>query len=221
MTRSKQKPEITTAIRDSMLDAATRVFAKKGYAAATMKDIATEAGYSAPAFYNYFKGKEELFEALAERTTNELLACFEGPPASARTFEQRVEVLTRRIFAQVDRRGETFGVLEAVQNGHPGASSAAFLRMQAECGAQAIERLCLWFTGAKSTKKLGQDNPHHTALFYLGVVKAFHGVWLLGRSTERFEDQTELVVDLFLHGISGQSTPPKARKRTSPLGAKK
>ena len=68
MSKRPRTPEVANAVRDAMVDAATRVFAKKGFAAATMKEIAVEAGYTAPAFYNYFAGKEELYEALLART---------------------------------------------------------------------------------------------------------------------------------------------------------
>lgn len=49
-------------------EAAEKVFAEKGFAGATMQDIATEAGLSAGAIYRYFPSKEALIEALsAER----------------------------------------------------------------------------------------------------------------------------------------------------------
>ena len=49
-----------------MIDAARRVFTTRGYYAATLEEVAREAGYSTGAVYSNFRGKEELFLALAE-----------------------------------------------------------------------------------------------------------------------------------------------------------
>lgn len=211
MTRTKRRPELVAAVRDSMLDAATRVFASKGYAAATMKDIAVEANYTAAAFYNYFEGKEELFEALVERTTQELLKCFE-PLQGDQPLQRRVEVLTRRVFALVDRRGETLSLLESLQNGAAGTSSARVAKQQFECSTKAIDRLCVWLGGSDSRQDAGRDTMQQAALFYLGVIRALHASWLRERSTELFEDQTDVAVDLFLHGFIGRTKPVTGSK---------
>ncbi|HUI72400.1 MAG TPA: helix-turn-helix domain-containing protein [Spirochaetia bacterium] len=50
-----------------ILDAAAAVIIRLGYNKATMGDIAEEAGASRRTVYVYFKGKEELFEALLYR----------------------------------------------------------------------------------------------------------------------------------------------------------
>jgi len=50
--------------RKQILDAAVRVFIRKGYEPATMKDIVEEAKMSRGWIYLYFQSKEEIFEAL-------------------------------------------------------------------------------------------------------------------------------------------------------------
>src|SRR3954453_13159198 len=52
--------------RDGLLSAALRVFARRGYRAAGVDEIAAEAGYSKGALYWHFSGKEELLTALLE-----------------------------------------------------------------------------------------------------------------------------------------------------------
>jgi AcrR family transcriptional regulator len=54
-----------TARPGEILDAALNVFAEKGYAAATLAEIAGRAGLSKAALYLYFETKEDLFRALA------------------------------------------------------------------------------------------------------------------------------------------------------------
>jgi AcrR family transcriptional regulator len=49
-----------------IVEAAITVFAKKGYHQAKMSDIAKEVGVSKGTLYQYFKSKEELFEAVVQ-----------------------------------------------------------------------------------------------------------------------------------------------------------
>jgi len=53
--------------QQQILDAASAVIIRLGYDKTTMSDIAQEAGASRRTVYLYFKGKEELFEALLYR----------------------------------------------------------------------------------------------------------------------------------------------------------
>ncbi|MGD1924929.1 MAG: TetR/AcrR family transcriptional regulator [Paracoccaceae bacterium] len=54
-------------MRNSILDAVTRVYTAKGYHAATIADVAEEAGLGKGTLYLYFKNKEAMTTALIER----------------------------------------------------------------------------------------------------------------------------------------------------------
>jgi AcrR family transcriptional regulator len=55
------------ARREAILDVARDVFLEEGFAAASMSTIATRLGGSKGTLYNYFKSKDELFEAYVRR----------------------------------------------------------------------------------------------------------------------------------------------------------
>ena len=55
------------AFRSAITEAAETVFARQGYAAAKMADIAAEAGVAAGTLYNYFASKEEVFQSIIQR----------------------------------------------------------------------------------------------------------------------------------------------------------
>jgi len=61
----------TRATRRKLLDAAKRIFAKDGFEAARLEDIAAGAGYTRGAFYANFKSKEDIFFALFEEWVRE------------------------------------------------------------------------------------------------------------------------------------------------------
>ncbi|GAA4778746.1 hypothetical protein GCM10023200_09730 [Actinomycetospora chlora] len=56
--------------RESLLDAARRVFAERGYGPASVEEIARTAGVSVGSVYVHFASKEALFTALVEAQTS-------------------------------------------------------------------------------------------------------------------------------------------------------
>lgn len=58
--------------RQTILDAASRVFSKDGYVDARMSDVATEAGLSLGGLYRYFENKEDLFSSVIRDIHEEL-----------------------------------------------------------------------------------------------------------------------------------------------------
>jgi AcrR family transcriptional regulator len=61
------RQQLAEARRGQILDAATQVFAAKGFARATTREIAAAARVSEGTLYNYFTGKADLLAALVVR----------------------------------------------------------------------------------------------------------------------------------------------------------
>ncbi len=59
-----------------ILDAAERVFARGGFHAATMQDVAAEAGMSPGNLYRYFNSKDAIIAGMAERDRSTIAADF-------------------------------------------------------------------------------------------------------------------------------------------------
>lgn len=59
-----KREEKNEAKRQSILDAALRVFAAKGFAATRMDEVARDAGVAKGTIYIHFKDKEDLFAAI-------------------------------------------------------------------------------------------------------------------------------------------------------------
>lgn len=67
MKKRISRKESQSQTRTNLLDAALEVFSRRGYHAASVDEIAAEAGYSKGAVYSNFSNKEELFLALIDR----------------------------------------------------------------------------------------------------------------------------------------------------------
>ena len=74
LTRERRR-ELTC---EALLDAATTVFAHRGYSAGTLEEIAEAAGFTQGAIYSNFANKQELFLAVVERRNARLLAAYLG-----------------------------------------------------------------------------------------------------------------------------------------------
>jgi AcrR family transcriptional regulator len=74
----------TDATQRRILDAATEVFATRGFTAATMADVVAGSGASVGSIYHHFGGKSELFLAI---------------------FEQMADAVDRRIEAAMQQAG--------------------------------------------------------------------------------------------------------------------
>lgn len=59
--------QLVTARRTQILDAATQVFASKGFNRATIRDVAQAAGVADGTIYNYFANKTDLLFGLLDR----------------------------------------------------------------------------------------------------------------------------------------------------------
>jgi TetR/AcrR family transcriptional regulator len=64
---NKNKPDaLAPNARERLLETATDLFAEKGYAGTSVREIVSKAGVSKPVLYYYFKSKEGLFYAILE-----------------------------------------------------------------------------------------------------------------------------------------------------------
>jgi len=66
MTASSRREQTKVQNRETILVAARLVFAQLGFAAATVRDIIRATPLASGTFYNYFKSKEEVYQALRD-----------------------------------------------------------------------------------------------------------------------------------------------------------
>ena len=84
LTRAEQREKT----RVCLVQAAAKVFSRRGYAKASLDEVAEEAGFTKGAVYSNFKGKEDLFLATIDAH-----------------FEQRLASIKRVLAEEPDARG--------------------------------------------------------------------------------------------------------------------
>ncbi|HEX9556447.1 MAG TPA: TetR/AcrR family transcriptional regulator [Reyranella sp.] len=86
--RSGRREQNKAENRTALLKAARAVFAEMGYGAASVRDIVRRTDLAPGTFYNYFKDKDEIFEAVVGELTGELLKRHREGRGKASTAEE-------------------------------------------------------------------------------------------------------------------------------------
>jgi AcrR family transcriptional regulator len=103
-----KREQTKLANRAAILDAARETFGELGYEAATVRDIIRRTGLSVGAFYNYYRSKEEVFEALADDGARRFRPILHEQYEKATDFESYIRGAVRAYFEFSARENETW-----------------------------------------------------------------------------------------------------------------
>ena len=94
--------------RQLILDAARQVFAEIGYGAATVRDIIRATPLASGTFYNYFKSKEEVYQAIRDEVALAIRPRLHEERMKAATVEEFITCTFRTFFEFVAGDGVNF-----------------------------------------------------------------------------------------------------------------
>ncbi|HET9172732.1 MAG TPA: TetR/AcrR family transcriptional regulator [Actinospica sp.] len=94
-----------------IIDCAIQVFARRGYSAASVDEIAEQAGVSKPLVYLYLESKEGLFLACLRREERRLVGAFQAAAARGGTSELRLWAGLEAFFGFVADHRDSWAVL--------------------------------------------------------------------------------------------------------------
>ena len=93
-----KREQTKAANRTAILEAARDVFGEMGFEAATVRDIIRRTGLSVGAFYNYYRSKEEVFDALADDGARRFRPILQAQSAKATDFESYLRAAVTAYF---------------------------------------------------------------------------------------------------------------------------
>lgn len=199
--------------REALLDAAARVFVKRGFQGSSVEEISAEAGYTRGAFYSNFKSKEEIFVALLhDRVYTRYTAMYEEglrDPKRVPTFRE-----TGAMLAAMQARSE----------------DTWLFRLWFECLAQAgrddeLRELAATFWRGNRTR--GQKLIETALPQQTDRAKAISTALIaldIGLAIQHFVDPDEVPLDLypqlytllFSHLASQDSEPQSTKRQRTP-----
>ena len=97
------RPDVSEERKDQILDAATDVFAQKGFSETRMDDIVKKSGLSKGTLYWYFKSKDEIILSIFERMFSREFQELENLVEADGTASERLLYFTERAIVDVQR----------------------------------------------------------------------------------------------------------------------
>jgi TetR/AcrR family transcriptional regulator, fatty acid metabolism regulator protein len=203
----KSKEEVVQEYRiASIQDATMRVIARKGMAAATMQEIAEEAGVAKGTIYLYFRDRDELVERTFETAMEKLFARADEALDRDIPFEEKLRAVMSAQLEFFSQNREFFRLYLSLRM--PEGTPAQQRRQQRACHPryrQRIDKLSAVLKQAIERGELREIDPDRLALF---IIEGSTAV-ILERLTEKVspaEDaDLDLLVGLFLDGIRKRS----------------
>jgi AcrR family transcriptional regulator len=130
--------------RERILEAAQRLFARKGFTDTKMTDIAAAAKISYGLAYHYFANKEEIFTRLVEAALQSSLALLQHGRQQPGTPWDRLHWLVTQILQGAQREPEAFMVIiQAFTNDTVPLEAREIARQQGEMSQAILKQLVL------------------------------------------------------------------------------
>jgi len=190
-------------VRRDILLAAGEVFARRGYAAATLAELAEAAGFAPPSLYRYFESKEGIFRSLVEMLADELSATFQAPVDRSLPLAARLEALLRLQAALAAERASLYELMARPPQDAPGNVGGLPLGDPGAGMAFYEEHMLAWLRRHASRREL-RLAPEVLARGLAGITFAFHHC----RGARPLAgDQARLAVDLALRGAAAARAP--------------
>ena len=186
--------------QDRLERAALAVFARRGYAAATVRDVAREAGVAQGLLYNYYRGKGDLLAAVFRRSLADVHASFAAAAVDAPPAE-RLALLIRAAFAVVRAHLPFWQLVYGV-------------RQQPDVVAALGPDLHRWTEGVRATleghlRDAGHPDPGTQARLLFGAIDGVAQHFALDPARYPLDAVAERMVATF-------AAPPAAPRRARP-----
>jgi TetR/AcrR family transcriptional repressor of mexJK operon len=196
---------------DELIAAATRVFLRDGYGAASIDRVASEAGVSTRTIYERFKNKADLLGAvvarLIERNMGSLLTPSELDRLEPR---QALTVVGELISGRAcdPASSALFRILATEAQRFPELAK----KMRTTGKAKVDNAIANYFRGQVQRGVLRMKDPDKAAVLFMQMVCSdIHDCLLFGTPEEMalldFHAHLELVIEIFLNGVASCGRP--------------
>jgi AcrR family transcriptional regulator len=163
--KNNNGPNVKTLdARERLLETAIGMFAQKGYAGTSVREIAERAGVSKPVLYYYFNSKEGLFLSILEMAENLQKQLLAEVLNSQGTAIDRLLMLYRRIYEEVEAHPSFYKMIHGLIFGPPqGAPDYDFTRYHRHM-IDAIRKIYNTGLAVGEVKKIDADDVAYLVL---------------------------------------------------------
>jgi TetR/AcrR family fatty acid metabolism transcriptional regulator len=187
--------------RRQIMEAAVRAFARKGYHACRVGEIAEEAGVAYGLVYHYFESKEEVLQTIFRDTWEQMLARIREVEATDDPAAEKVRKVTALLLRTWRRDPDLVRVLVREVTRSPEQ-----LQQQVEEIGHAYEALERIVASGQETGEFRRElDPKLAATVFYGALEETLTGWVMGQLPDSDEDIARAehnVSDLLCRGLS-------------------
>lgn len=215
MPRSARTQKSEVGGRERLLAAATRLFAARGYAATSVRDILKAARVTAPVLYYHFGSKEGLFVGLLTNGLEMLEAELDRALSAATTPAERVLAYCRAHVTVQRKNPDLRWIAESLASGPPKAAPRFDILA---IFAGGVTRLAGLVSAAVESGELRPCDPVAAALALLGAVEMTVRARLIEARIPALAEPDDGVIAAVLDGLrtphaEAPPVPGRARQR--------
>ncbi|MDU0348257.1 TetR/AcrR family transcriptional regulator [Actinomyces sp. MRS3W] len=199
---SKRTRMSATERREQLIVVARALFAKKGFEATSIEEIANRAKVSKPVVYEHFGGKEGLYAVIVDRELTAISTTITEALKSSSSASVIVERAALALLTYIEESSDGFRILSAT-NTH---SSDTYSTLLADVAIQVSGLLATHF----SAHGLDPRTAPLYAQMLVGIV-AMPSQWWLENQTMSKEEVAAHMVNLAWNGLRAMTPKPTLR----------
>jgi len=197
---SRKELEIKARKQD-ILDMAAKLFASKDFHSVTVDEIAEKVGLSKGTIYLYFDNKENIFFSILIERTKSLMQALSQAVESGKPF---IECLRHFIFTYLEYFQEHESFFKIMHSEKTRSSMEAHYQMH-DYANESIGRFleivnALMFKGVEEGHLRSVDVLSMTKMLS-GILNTFTYYRIFSTTDASPYEETEVILDLFLHGV--------------------
>jgi AcrR family transcriptional regulator len=193
------RPDVSDERKPQIINAALRVFARKGYHAATMPEIAAEAGLSVGGLYWYFKSKDAVVATILAQLFDADLDALGLLLAEAQPASDRLLAFAQHTAATFDEHRWLVPVgVELLAASPHDAQTRGFIQRYLGRYREALATL---ISQGVARGEFHPVDPHDAANTLLALEEGFALLWAVDPDATRYKEGFALGVQLFVGGL--------------------
>lgn len=188
--------------REQLIEVARSLFAKHGYDAVSIEEIASAANVSKPVVYEHFGGKEGLYQVIVDRETKAIAAVLQESIGVGESPRIALEKTILGLLDYIEENPDGFGLMV---HQSPGVlAGGPFSTIMSDMGEYLQTLLAAYF------EKLGfdEDAAPLYAQMLAGMVGTMGQWWAVNRTPKK-EELAARIVNLVWNGLKNLEQNPE------------
>ena len=190
--------------RRQILDAAIRVFARQGFNACRVSDIADEAGVAYGLVYHYFKSKDQVLNELFTERWSLLLAAIEEVDGQSLTGREKLDAVAGFIIDSYRYEPELMKVIIVEVT----RAANSFGRTHLPEIRRAYDLIAKIVTDAEAAGEFRNDvDPEFASMWFYGAIEQLLSGWvfaLIPGGDGDFDRAREMLVETICGGLEAR-----------------